>query len=682
MNLSDEHNRELEKIVKESGLVVAYEKKCNNNNKINEANILVELVDINVKLLRHRNFDLNNGTTNEVNRELGKNSIEALKLIATQLVNKIDYEIVKTCFEKLFDALITNNDVKQDLVHSFFDVTIYFSNEAKNTKNENKINNFFFIKLLVATVTDCSETKFEIIQYFLKESSGYRFDEKIKNFSNKYFVTITFFLYYLENYYLKSKEQRNKLNSFLNDKNYFSFSYGDFFKDLCVSFDVRLSYFLHLIDRLSDYLICVPLDEPKESEYIIKEFYKQAIYWYIATFLAKRKITWSTCKFMFGNINDKYKQYQVEVFADLEKTCLVDKNKFTPNDEIKDIWRFNFNTVINAEASVGAFSLFEYIDLILNRANKFKVIQQQSDAYKKILIPNARESWNLACEYAEKIFQGFVTLQYRKLFVSMLHNSVELFIKQRMLDLNDYRVADIRAKNDGEPAKSYYNSTNLNDFFKTTDLKGTKSFSVKFNDLSGYQKDLFKDYYANNKANEEKCNAISNGISKLGELRNQETHFYIDEKEFMSAKEFETLINFMLLFYEIISNCGLIDPNTGSSNNINKPNFIIPKKYNYKTFIENNLNVKEIASFFAHNKKLLPIDPETIVDYLKTQNFFDNEYVTCNEKEAISLIASLILFNMMVQQENKAFLNESTSNENINQEVCPYFLKFKVNYGK
>ncbi len=64
----------------------------------------------------------------------------------------------------------------------------------------------------------------------------------------------------------------------------------------------------------------------------------------------------------------------------------------------------------------------------------------------KILIANARESWLQACIYSNLILHGYVTLQYKKMFVSTLHNSVELLMKQRMLDLNDYRIVKIRKK--------------------------------------------------------------------------------------------------------------------------------------------------------------------------------------------------------------------------------------------
>lgn len=63
---------------------------------------------------------------------------------------------------------------------------------------------------------------------------------------------------------------------------------------------------------------------------------------------------------------------------------------------------------------------------------------------KHILQDNALESWAMAIKYSNFILNGKATLQYRKQFVSSLHNAVELFIKQLMLDNNDHRVCSVR----------------------------------------------------------------------------------------------------------------------------------------------------------------------------------------------------------------------------------------------
>lgn len=86
---------------------------------------------------------------------------------------------------------------------------------------------------------------------------------------------------------------------------------------------------------------------------------------------------------------------------------------------------------------------------------------------KHILRENALEAWSMAIKYCNDISIGKATLEYRKHFVSSLHNAVELFIKQRMLDVNDYRVVEIKngILSNGQPAKDFYNAIDLNTYF-------------------------------------------------------------------------------------------------------------------------------------------------------------------------------------------------------------------------
>ena len=71
----------------------------------------------------------------------------------------------------------------------------------------------------------------------------------------------------------------------------------------------------------------------------------------------------------------------------------------------------------------------------------YPVWRRETFFVKKILLDNALEAWAMAIRYSELIMAGKVTLANRKSFVSYLHNSIELFAKQHMLDVNDYRVA-------------------------------------------------------------------------------------------------------------------------------------------------------------------------------------------------------------------------------------------------
>lgn len=61
----------------------------------------------------------------------------------------------------------------------------------------------------------------------------------------------------------------------------------------------------------------------------------------------------------------------------------------------------------------------------------------------QILQNNAIEAWAMAIRHCDYILEGKATLEYRKHFVSVFHNSVELFIKQLMLNNTDYRVTQL-----------------------------------------------------------------------------------------------------------------------------------------------------------------------------------------------------------------------------------------------
>lgn len=66
---------------------------------------------------------------------------------------------------------------------------------------------------------------------------------------------------------------------------------------------------------------------------------------------------------------------------------------------------------------------------------------------RQVLMENAFEAWAAAIRLSDEIKSGKCTLQYQKSFVSSLHNAVELFMKQMMLNNNDHSVAYIPKKN-------------------------------------------------------------------------------------------------------------------------------------------------------------------------------------------------------------------------------------------
>ncbi|MBD9190866.1 MAG: hypothetical protein EGQ25_08445 [Catenibacterium mitsuokai] len=173
---------------------------------------------------------------------------------------------------------------------------------------------------------------------------------------------------------------------------------------------------------------------------------------------------------------------------------------------------------------------------------------------KKILLENALESWASAIYYCDEIIAGKATLANKKHFVNSLQNAIELFVKQQMLNVTDYRVAEVKhCDSNGQPLKDYLSSTDLNQYFcniSTTDMD--KFVSISFNDIIVIQKELFSEFYG------DKGTYITAELKTLKKLRNNETHFYISDIDFMSDKEFQDLHNMMIVFYEILQEYDLL----------------------------------------------------------------------------------------------------------------------------
>ena len=173
---------------------------------------------------------------------------------------------------------------------------------------------------------------------------------------------------------------------------------------------------------------------------------------------------------------------------------------------------------------------------------------------KKILLENALESWASAIYYCDEIIAGKATLANKKHFVNSLQNAIELFVKQQMLNVTDYRVAEVKhCDSNGQPLKDYLSSTDLNQYFCNISTKDRDKFvSISFNDIIVIQKELFSEFYG------DKGTYITAELKTLKKLRNNETHFYISDIDFMSDKEFQDLHNMMIVFYEILQEYDLL----------------------------------------------------------------------------------------------------------------------------
>ena len=200
---------------------------------------------------------------------------------------------------------------------------------------------------------------------------------------------------------------------------------------------------------------------------------------------------------------------------------------------------------------------------------------------KKILLDNALESWSIAVKYCKYIKNGMVTLHYQNTFVSSLHNSVELFLKQIMIDKNDHNVAKLfKAENKFKTnlQLEYDKSKELNRFFRELDDEEKYRFrSIGFYELVENSDSLLKELLKSiNVA------SIKSELKILQKLRNSETHFYITS-DYLSEADFVKLHNLMIIIYKALQHYKLL-PYLGRV-----PNF---SEYYHLSF-----NEKEITTF-------------------------------------------------------------------------------------
>lgn len=228
---------------------------------------------------------------------------------------------------------------------------------------------------------------------------------------------------------------------------------------------------------------------------------------------------------------------------------------------------------------------------------------------KKILLDNALVAWANAIRFCDQILAGKITLEIRKNFVSSLHNAVELFFKQIMLDNCDYRVAYPRRIDvNGEPAKSFYAATDLNAYFEKLGSDTRNKFvSIEFNSFFDLHKKLLVSFL-------QPGTSFSIELQLLNKLRNNETHFYIGWDEYLTEAEFCTLYNFMTTFYQVLHDYELL-PFWGDAGEEHKKLCFerTPlKSFSYKEAVKNSSMAKAIEQ--AANGMLF-------VDYAPTTAF-------------------------------------------------------------
>lgn len=227
----------------------------------------------------------------------------------------------------------------------------------------------------------------------------------------------------------------------------------------------------------------------------------------------------------------------------------------------------------------------------------------------QVLMENAIEAWIAAVRYCKDIKKGKCTLQYRKSFVSALHNAVELFLKQMMLNNNDHRVATIKkvkGTDEAELLLEYHQAQYLNVFFEQKKDKVSRFVSAEFSDLIQWQKKMLKSYLPDGQS-------LTADLELLKTLRNNETHFLIQEGSFLIEREFCTLHNFMIRFYRILEiwhpeNADVCErsfyPHWVSDTGKDSVYVFAEEplqNFSYETAVRESVLTKEIAKFLAAN---------------------------------------------------------------------------------
>lgn len=267
---------------------------------------------------------------------------------------------------------------------------------------------------------------------------------------------------------------------------------------------------------------------------------------------------------------------------------------------------------------------------------------------KKILLENALESWASAIYYCDEIIAGKATLANKKHFVNSLQNAIELFVKQQMLNVTDYRVAEVKhCDSNGQPLKDYLSSTDLNQYFcniSTIDMD--KFVSISFNDIIVIQKELFSEFYG------DKGTYITAELKTLKKLRNNETHFYISDIDFMSDKEFQDLHNMMIVFYEILQEYDLL-PYWGEA-------YAEYKKFKFNRKPLTNFSYKRQLKNSAFVKSLKEnIEKELFFNNYRNESYsITEDIVYCSDKysesdfnEIWAYIEMLMKYNMFKIEE-------------------------------
>lgn len=250
----------------------------------------------------------------------------------------------------------------------------------------------------------------------------------------------------------------------------------------------------------------------------------------------------------------------------------------------------------------------------------------------QILLNNAYEAWKSAIYYHDRIEKGFTTLEFQKGFVSSLHNSIELFLKQIMLDNKDHDVATLRNVKEEDDVLlqlKYIRADDLNQFFFGCSVEQLdKFFSIEYSQLQQRANKLLS-------TEDSSKGFVTDSLKTLGALRNSETHFYINENYYLSESNFVILHNFMILFFDLIAKKKLFPH---AIIKFDKPDtYKLYEQEKKMEFSRNQLSSFSYVEVLKNNHMVCELK-HTL------QNLFEDEYVCCGNDD-YSLALSICLHN-------------------------------------
>ena len=299
---------------------------------------------------------------------------------------------------------------------------------------------------------------------------------------------------------------------------------------------------------------------------------------------------------------------------------------------------------------------------------------------RRILLDNAYESWTSAIEFHNSIVKGYATLKYQKGFVSSLHNSVELFLKQIMINDNDHDVASIKKVDNVEKANllvEYYNSNNLNDFFERLSVHDVDKLNWFYSiEYSQIVKKINKIIVEMN------CRQV---LERLGYLRNNETHFCISKNSFLSEEDFCGFHNFMVCFFKLLCDRCLMPDYITKNNSI-----FFDSEYYGLFFVENEWDDFSYVNAVKDNplsnriKTVLQSSEFGNYSYSCATLFDFAQYITVQDKslydEFEHIATLLVMMNNLGLIEVPDKLNENARNYQKIGAENHIFCGIKVNF--